>query len=198
MSLPRIARELDLHPIIAIDRQIGASEEPAAGPDRRAFHPHVLRKILRKQMPVDDHRRRRIAHHQPADLARRRQIRFHRGRRDEQEIGEVVEAGARVVGGKHGGEIELLRKLTDGEQVANGVRVLGSREATKRRNRAGIRIERGRAIELRLEIRNDGVVAGLVGSRPTGRRHRARAKLRATCARSATSSISPAVFARWL
>ena len=58
------------------------------------------------------------------------------------QIGDVVEAAARVVGGQQQLEVELGRQVVEREQVADRVAVLGAREAPEHRHVAGLRLRR--------------------------------------------------------
>ena len=77
--------------------------------------------------------RRLVADGEPADLAGRLEVALHDDRGHEQQVGDVVEAAADVVGRQQQVDAELARQLLETEQVANGVAVLGARQAVHER-----------------------------------------------------------------
>ena len=69
-----------------------------------------------------------------ADLRGRRDVALDQRRRDAEHVGDVVEAGRRIVGRQQRADVDVER-----EQIADGVRVLGAVQPVQRR-RAGIGI----------------------------------------------------------
>ena len=64
-------------------------------------------------MNIHHHRHRRIAHRQAADLGRGIEIALHDHRRNIQQVGDVIEAAARVVGRQQQRVIHLLRQIVE-------------------------------------------------------------------------------------
>ena len=174
MRLPGVSGKLDGQSIFAVNREIAPDDHAAARADGRAFLSYVLRKIGWKLVSVDDHRDRWIADGQAAHFPRDRKIAFEDRGRHEQEIGQVVEARARVVGREKRGDVELLRQHVEIEEIADGVLVFRPAEAMKGADSAGIGLGGRGAIELLFEVRRDAVVRGLIRSWRAGGRHGAR------------------------
>ena len=126
------------------------------------------------RQPVDvDHRRHPgIAHREAADFSRGVQVALHGCRRDEQQIRDVVETAGDVVLWKQRGEVHLLRKRIEREQIANRVLILGTAQPMQQRQRPGIRLRACRAIELGFEERRNGFIRRLIWSRRVDRWHR--------------------------
>ena len=95
----------------------------------------------------------RIAHRQAADLLGGIQIALHGRRRDKQQVGDVVEAAAGVVGRQQQRIIHLLGQRVERQQIADGVLILGAAQAMQQRQLAGIRLCGGCPVELGLEDR---------------------------------------------
>ena len=112
-----------------------------------------------------------IADRQAADFARRRQVALGQHRRDGQNVGDVVETVTRIVGRKQQIRVDIER-----EKIADRVGVLGPIQPMNRGPAAWIGSGFGGAIERRLEIVNEGIVSGFVGTGTVERRHRARAQ----------------------
>ena len=95
-------------------------QNSAARPRRQPFDVLVLRQIR----PHAVHRRARgdveVAHRQPADVPRRRQVTLHQRRRDRQDVRDVVEPAALIVGRQQRGRVDV-----QGQQIADRVGVLG-------------------------------------------------------------------------
>jgi hypothetical protein len=118
-------------------------------------------------------RRRRRSDRQPADLAGRRQLPFHEGRRRSQRARDVVEAEPCVVGGKQRGRVDL--KV---EQVPYRVLIFGSIEAMQGLARTGVRPERECAIQIAFECPQELIDGGGVRTLRRGQRwHGAGAQL---------------------
>ena len=123
------------------------------------------------------HRHRRIADGEAADLSRRVEIALHVARRDEQQVGDVVEAAADVVRRQQVIDADLTRQRLEGEQIADGVSIFGAAETMRQRQLAEMRTRGFGAVQLGFEERRDAVVAGSVRTRRAGRRHRLRPQL---------------------
>ena len=173
-------RHLDLDGVLGVERQERRDREPAARAERQAVDALILRQLLGELMDVDHDRRPQVAHGEPRDLLGRRDVALHDDGRDEQQIGDVVEAARRVIGGQQQLEIELARQVVEREQVADGVAVLGARQPPERRHLAGVRPRRRGLVERAFEI---GRCAADT-RHDRGADHRAASTLRAACGRS--------------
>ena len=98
MWLRNGGRSFDLDDVLGVERQVGLDAEPAARAERQAVDALVLRQLLRELMDVDHDGRAQVADGEARDLLRRRDVALHDDGRDEQQIGDVVEAARRVVG----------------------------------------------------------------------------------------------------
>ena len=131
---------------------------------------HVQRNLER----LERRTRRRQTGREPRDLARDRQVALQVRRRNREDVGEVVEAAVRrLVAGQQRLHVDVER-----EQVANRVAVFRAVEAMDRADPAGIRIGRPRPVDARSPASRHGAIGGRIGTRPSGRRHRAGSKLR--------------------
>ena len=175
--LARGLGELDGHDVLAIGRQMTPDDRTAPRAQRQAVQVAVLNQVAVELVAVDDRRHRRVADREPADLARGGQVPLQRRRRDEQQLGEVVEAARDVVGRQQRRDVELLRKMVERQQVADGVLVFGAAETVERRAAARVRrLARG-PIERRLQPADDVAVRGVVRPGAPDRRHRPRLQL---------------------
>ncbi len=130
-----------------------------------------LRGVLAHAVHLAHRRRLGITDGERADPARRRQVAFEEDRGQPEHVGNVVEPGARIVGGEQRGRIDLKR-----EQVADRVGVLGAIQTVHERP-ARLRVRGRDAVERRLERRHQRPPL-LVGRRgPARRRHHAGAHL---------------------
>ena len=168
------ALEPDRDEVLAIERELMADREAGARPERQVLaHPVVLRH--RDRDAVDLRRKarpdRRIADREAADAPRRRQVALHQHGRERQRARQVVEAVAGVVGRQQGRGVDFK-----GEQIADGVRVLGAIQAVGR-HPSRLDPRRGGAVELGFEPRPEAVVGLPVRARATGRGHHAAAQL---------------------
>ena len=139
--------------------------QAAARAERRAFDvPHL--RCGARHLPCRRRGRRvAVAHRQTADLAGGAQVTFHQRRRNRLRVGDVVEPVAERVGGQ-----ELVDVDVDRQQVLHRAGVLGAIQAL-RRAPARIRVERGRAIEPRLEGVDERVDLGRLRALRANRRH---------------------------
>ena len=104
-----------------------ADRDSAARAERQAFDVLVLRKVGARAIDRAGGADRRIAHRQPADIPRSRHVAFEQRRRSFQDVRNVVETVAFVVGRQQGRGIDIERK-----QIANRVGVFGSIQAMER------------------------------------------------------------------
>ena len=94
----------------------------------------VLRFVLLDAVDLTRRRDITLAKRERRDALRRREIAFEQHRRNAEDVGVVVEAGARIIRRQQRGGVDL-----DGQQIANGVRVFRAVQ-TMREWAAGIRI----------------------------------------------------------
>ena len=113
-----------------------------------------------------------VADGEPADLARGLEVALHDRRRDEQQLGDVVEAAARVVGRQQQLVVELGRQVLDASRSRIVLRYSVRVSRCSCGSAPGIRRRRGAAVERVLEVRRDALISR--GARPLvlGRRHR--------------------------
>ncbi len=98
VPLARPTLELHAHDVLGIEREVAIGEQAAARTERQAFDLFVLRLLQRQPVDVDHDRHVGIADGEPAQLARRFEIALHDRGRHEQEVGDIVETAARIVG----------------------------------------------------------------------------------------------------
>ena len=165
----------DLHVVLAVDREVVADADAAAGSERHVLaHPIVLHQEDRHLVGFGARAERRLSDRQTADLARRREVPLHQGRRDRQDVGHVVEAVlVDVVRRQECRHVDVER-----QEVANGVGVLGAVEAVEGLRAPRIRVRGGVAVDLAFEPPGQSVVGGDAGTRPAHRWHRPRPELR--------------------
>ena len=145
------AREVDLDDVLAVHGEGMPHREPTPRPERQVVaDPRVLLQILVDGEDLRRRRQIRVAHRQPADLPRRRQIALGQHRRHRQHVGDVVEAVAGVVGRQEHPGVDLER-----EQVADGVGVLGPVQTVDGGAPAGVRGDRRSPVEGRFEAGGD-------------------------------------------
>ena len=146
-------------------------DEAAARAKRQVFvGASGLGRPVRGLVELNRGTNRRVADGQPADLGGRRHVTVHQRRRDREDVCVVVEPDPAVVGGEQRG-VDVQR-----QQVVDGVDVLEAIE-TVHRNPARIGRSRRRLVQRGFERRDELIGAGLVGTRPSGRRHLAGADL---------------------
>ena len=136
----------DLEHVVAVGREHVQHRHAAARAERRAFDVAHLRRGARHLPGGRGRRRVAIADREAADLAGRAQVAFHQRRRDRLRVGDVVEAVADGVGAAG----TALTSTSTPSRSFTARCVLGAIQAL-RRTPARIRIERGRAIDARLE-----------------------------------------------
>ena len=143
-----------------------AHREPAPRPERQILaHPPVLGEQGRRPVEGGGGAQRRVADGLAADLRGGQQVALEQPRRDGEDVADVVEAVARLVGRQEGLGVDV-----EGQDVADGVGVLGPVQPLHGRpSRIGSGF--GRAVEGGLQIRGEGGVGRGVGARPRSRRH---------------------------
>ena len=127
----------------------------------------VLLQVLVDDEDLRGRRSRRITHRQTADLPGRRQVPFGQHRRHRQDIRDVVEPVAGVVGRQQRLAVDL-----ESEEITDGVGVLGPVQPVDSRTPSRVRVGHGDRIERPLEPGGDTFVLGVVRTRPAGWRHR--------------------------
>ena len=170
-----VGPQLDLDEVLAVDREVVGNGHAAPRAEGQVL---ALAVVLQQQQGhverLERGRGRRQAHREAADGARRRQVALELRGRDGQHVGVVVEAGVRrLVAGQQRRHVEI-----EGEEVANGVAVLGAVQPVDGAGPAGVGVRRRRAVDVGLEPGRHRVVGRAVGTRPARRRHRAGAQLR--------------------
>ena len=177
------AGELHLDGVGAVDRELAADRNAAARAERQLVDALVLRVLGIELVDVHHHRHRRIADREAADLPRRVEIALHGARRDEQQVGDVVEAAADVVGRQQVVDAHFPRQRVEREQIAHRVAVLGAAQAMRERQLAEMRARGRGAIELGFEERGHA-------RRRWPRRDAARRPAASTCVRSLRTTFS--------
>ena len=167
------AREVDLDDVLAVHGEGVPHRQPAARAERQVVaDPGVLLQVLVDGEDLGRRGEVRVAHREPADLPRRRQVALGQHGRHRQHVGDVVEAEARVVGRQQRPGVDV-----EGEQVADGVGVLGAVQTVDGGAPARVRVGRRGGVDRRLEAGDDPLVLFLARTRPARRGHRAGAEL---------------------
>ena len=161
----------------AVNGELAPHCDAAAGTEWQIIHALVLRMLRIEAVDVHHDRHRRIANRQAADLPRGVEIALHAAWRDEQQVGDVVEAAADVVRRQQVIDADLTRQRVEGEQIADGVSIFGPAEAMCQRQLAEMWTRGFGAVQLGFKERGDAVVAGGVRTRHTRWRHRLRSQL---------------------
>ncbi len=161
------------HPedVLAVGREDVRDRGAAARAHRRALDVPQLRRSPRDRINLRRRGRRRIAERIAADLRRGPEVALEHGRRERLDVGDVVEAVADRVGRQQGADIDV-----DAEQIAHRVGVFGAIQPLER-SAAGVRPQRGRAIEPILERGRERGEGLFIGTFRTGGRHHAGAQL---------------------
>ncbi len=171
IGLARGASEFNLEDVVAIQGNIGPHSQSAPRAKRKSLHMNILRMLTRQPVGIHHHRHGGIANCQPADLSRRFQIAFHGGGRDKQQVGDVVEAAAGIVGGQEQRIIHLLGKRVQRQQVANGVFVFGAAQPVQQGQFADFDVRGRGPVERGFQPSGGGIVGSFIGAGHRGRRH---------------------------
>ena len=162
------AGEIHLGHILAVDGEgVPYGQAPTRAEGQIIADATVLFQVLVDDEDLRGRRRRRITDRQTADLPGRRQIPLGQHRRHRQDIRDVVEPVAGVVSREQGLAVDL-----EGEEITDGVGVLGPVQPVDRRTSSRVRVGGGNAIKRPLEPGGDAFVLGVVWTRPTWWRHR--------------------------
>ena len=141
----RLVVKGDPEDVLAIGREIVDDRNAAACPVRRALDVIHLRDPARELVGRLARARVRVANSQAADLAGRAQVAGHQRRRQQLNVGNVVEIGALRV------ERQVLARVdVERQEVVDGALVLGAIETLKGPP-AGVGIGGGQRIEVRFE-----------------------------------------------
>ena len=167
-----VAGQANAKRVVGVLREHVAKRPAAAGAERHARHPVVLREIARQTKDLGGGRRRRTSHRHPADLARGGQVALQQRRRDAEHAGDVVEAVAGPVGRQQLRDVDLQV-----EEIAYGAVVLGPVEPVERLGAPRVRIVGRGPVELGLQPADETVVGRRIRPRTRQRRHRAGAQL---------------------
>ena len=172
-SMPRIRSKVLRHSrslmtYSASSGEVVLHQHAAARAERQPFDVLVLRKIGPNAIGGRRRRDVHVAHGLPADVPGSRQIALHQRRRHAQDVGDVVEAAALVVGGQQSGRIHV-----QSQQVVDRIGILGAIQPMHG-GVSGIRFGGGRAIERSLQKRCQRVGRWSVRPRHSLRRHGAR------------------------
>src|SRR4030095_46587 len=165
-----------IHPndVRAVNGELAPHRDAAASTKWQVIHALVLRMLRIEAMNVHHHRHRRIANRQAADLPRGVEIALDAAWRNEQQVGDVVEAAADVVRRQQVIDADLTRQRFEGEQIADGVSIFGPAEAMCQRQLAKMWTRGFGAVQLGFKERGHAVVADGVRTRRTRWRHRLR------------------------
>ena len=165
------------HPdgVLAVDGELVGDREPAPRAERQVLAlPAVLDDVQGHLEGVEPRRRRRQPHRQAGDLPGHRQVPLEMGARDGEDVGEVVEAAVgRLVPRQQRGDVDV-----EGEEVADGVGVLGPVDAVHGAAAPGIGVGGPRRVERPLQVGGHRGVGRGVGPRAPRRGHRRRPQLR--------------------
>ena len=140
-------------------------DHAAAGAERQPLEVRLLGQVRAQDDDPAAGHDGRAADGEPADLLRGREVPLHqRGRQLDHP--HVVEAVARVVAGQQGGHVDVQI-----EQVADGVAVLGAVQAPERLGPPRVRGGGGAGVERGLDVREQALVGGGLGTRRPSRGH---------------------------
>ena len=147
--------ETNLDEVLAVDGKVVANRDAAARSERQIFAlPVVLQHVQRDLECLESRTGGRKARREPRDLTRHRHVSLQVGRRNREDIREVVETAVRcLVPGQQRLHIEVER-----EQVANRVVVFRAIETMDRVDPAWIRTGRPRPVDFafqRARLRRD-------------------------------------------
>ncbi len=166
-----VAHEEHVEGVLAVEREVVMDQDAAARAERQSLDVLRLGEIRRRAVDRRDRVRVGVADRERRDFRRGGQVLLEQRRRHAQDVRDVVEAVALVVGRQKLGGVDVER-----EQLAHRVAVFGAVQ-TADRGVAGVRmLPRGR-VETLLEVRDEAVVGLLVGMRLAGRGHHAAAEL---------------------
>ena len=159
-----------LEDVLAVEREGMPDGQSAVRREgQRLAHPGVLPRPCRHGVDVPGRAVVGAGERRAADLHRRGHVAGHQHRRDGERIRVVVETEAGHVAGQQRVAVDF-----EGQQVADGVDVLGAVQAVGR-NPAGIGL--GAGVDRGLQARDEGVDRRRIGTRPALGRHQPVAQL---------------------
>ena len=165
--LVAIALQPNLDLVLAVGRKQVLDHRPAARAEGKPGDMVLLRPVGWNDHHPAPGRRQAAADRQSAHLLRRCKVALHQRGREPPGV-HVVEAEGGVVARQERRHVDL-----EGQQVADGVAVLGPVQAAEGVRAARIRVGGGRGVERRLEVRDHAAVVGGVGPGARPGRHRA-------------------------
>ena len=158
--------------ILSVDREVVAGRETAPTAERvQLAHPRVLHQHRRCRVDGRGRSDGRIADRRFGDLARSEHVALQQSRRQRQDVGDVVEAVAQIVGRQQLAAVDL-----QGQQVPDGIGVLGAVQPVHGLG-ARVQVGGGGVVEPGLDPVDERPVCRLVRTRAARRRHLARAQL---------------------
>ena len=146
-------------------------QNAATGSERQPFDVLVLRKIGANAIGGGGRGDVHVAHRLAADIPGSREVALHQRRRHAENVGDVIEAAALVVGRQQRGGVHIQP-----DEIVDGVGVFGAVQPVHG-GVPGIGFCGGRAIERGLEIGRQSVECRCVRARHPLRRHGAGAQL---------------------
>ena len=167
-----VAGEADAEVVLRVLGERVAERAAAAGAERHARHPVVLRQVAREAEHLGGGRGGGAPDRHAGDLARGREVALEQGRRDPEHSRDVVEAVARAVGRQQLRDVDLQV-----DEVAHRVVVLGPVQPVERLGPAGIGIRGGVPVQLGLQPADEPVVGRRVRPWPRRRGHGPRPQL---------------------
>ena len=164
------------HPddVLAVDGELVGNREAAPRAQRQVLAlPAVLHDVQGHLEGVEPRRRGRQPDRETGDLPGHRQVPLQMGARDGQNVGEIVEAAVRrFVARQQIGDVDV-----EGEQVADGVGVLGPVHPVHGAAAAGIGVGGPGRVDYPFEMRGRRRIGRRVGPGPPRRGHRRRPQL---------------------
>ena len=160
--------QLQLDLVLGVPREVVLHRHAAARAERQAVPVLVLRQVRGDPERLAAGRHRRGSHGQAADRPRRVHVALQQRGRDLEDAGDVVEPVALVVGRHERGGVDV-----EGQQVADGVLVLGPIEPVERFGTTRIGTRRRHGVDLGLQEGGEGVAGADLRPRASDGRHRA-------------------------
>ena len=167
--------ETNFDEVLGVDRKDMPNRDAAARSERQILAlPIVLHHVQGNLECLEARAGGRQTRRKPRDLTRHRHVSLQVGRRNREDVREVVEAAVRrLVSRQQRPHVQVER-----EQVANRVVVFRAIQTVDRIDPAWIRTDRPRPVDVGLQPARQREIGGGIGPRPPRWRHRARPKLR--------------------
>ena len=160
-----VAGQPHLDLVLAVEGEVVVDDHAAAGAERQPVEVPLLGQVRAQDDDAASRDDGRAADGEPADLLRGREVPLHQSRR-QLDHPHVVEAVARVVAGQQGVHVDV-----EGQEVADGVAVLGAIQAPERLRPPRVRRCVGAGVERGLDVREQPLVGGRLGPRRPRRGH---------------------------